>query len=139
MADYNHEAVESFIAASQIGAYLPVFQNIASSRDDYVVPQTVVNGEIIGLTIATVPTYGDPVAVVLSGRAKAICAASVGAGALVGVASTNGALGPVLPSGITAHIGSGGDVAARYAVGRTLKAYAAGDVMTVIVDPRQVI
>ena len=77
----------------------------------------------------------DPHAVVTDGKAKAVCGASVGAGARVAIASTNGALGPAAAAG-----GAGGaSLGARYQVGLTLRAYAAGDIMTVLLDPGQIV
>lgn len=140
MADYNHGDVYPFQAASAVGAWVPVFQPLASSRDEYVVPAATNSQDIIGLTIATAATYNDPVAVVTRGRAKAIAAASVGAGARVGIASANGALGPLTPSGVSTALGSAlGGAGVRFQVGRSLKAYASGDVMTVLLDPAQIV
>lgn len=140
MADYNHESVQPFVAGSAIAQWAPVYQNIASTRDEVVLPANSIAQDIVGLTIATVATPGDPAAVVVSGRAKAVCAASVGAGARVGIASTNGGLGPLVPSGLSTALGSAlGAGGLRFAVGRTLKSYAPGEVMTVLLNPQQVI
>lgn len=132
MADYNHESVWPFTAASALAAFVPV---TLDTVNDQVVLADSTGDDVIGLTIATVATYGYSVAVVTDGKAKAVCGASVGAGARVAIASTNGALGPAAAAG-----GAGGaSLGARYQVGLTLRAYAAGDIMTVLLDPGQIV
>jgi hypothetical protein len=102
------------IAASAVGAHLAV-QHSASSPDQ-VVLSTVNTGHPVGLTVATAATAGNPV-----------CAASVGNGAEVGVASTNGALGPVsAASGVR-----------RFAVGISQGPAAAGETFSVLLRIRE--
>lgn len=140
MAEYRHDQPEPFIAASAMSAFVPVFMPLASSRDNVVVPLATNNVLPIGFTHASVASAGDPVQINLSGRSKAIAAASFGAGAEVGVASTNGALGPLLPSGVLPSFGaSAGLQLPRFVLGFSPVAQAAGDVFTVILRPRQII
>jgi len=132
----------SLKAASAIMQYVPVGPLVAGSElDETVIRAGSYNVLPLGMTIATVPTYGQPVAVEAcrGRRAKAIAAASLGALVPVAVGSTNGHLIPLMPSGLTAHIASGGDVAMRYAVGFALKSAADGDVFDIIVDPHAVL
>jgi hypothetical protein len=112
-------------AASILAANVPV-------KPDTVVNQVVlaasVNDLPLGFVQATTASVGNPVSVQTRGVVKAICAASVGAGAEVGVASTNGALGPVsAASGLT-----------KYAVGIAENAAAAGVTFSVLLRPRQI-
>ncbi len=132
----DHGLELPFKAASAIGAFMPVFQPIASSRDDTVVLAASHNNDVLGLTIATVATYGDPVAVVVTGVAKGVAGASLGAGARVAVGSTNGVLAPLLASGAAS---GGAAVNARYIVGRAMQAAAAGDIFPVLLGGEQII
>lgn len=139
MAYKTEQHTITFKVASLIGAHLPVFQPLASSRDDVVVPAASQNQPALGLTIATGASVGNTVAVAYAGEAKAIAAASLGAGAWVGIASTNGALGPIGPSGLPVHVGSAGAVEPKFMIGRAKRAAAAGAIFTVILDPRQIL
>lgn len=140
MAYTGKQESQSLKVASAMGAYLPVFMPIASSVDETVVPANSVTQDVVGLTRATVGTYGVPAAIVVGGIAKAVAAASLGAGARVGIASTNGALGPVTPSGLSTALGSAlGAAGARFQVGRALHAAAAGAFFSVLLDPAEII
>ena len=140
MAYTGDQLTHSFRFASAMGAYLPVFAPIASSRDEVVVPAASLNHDIIGITRATVGTYNEAAAVVVGGVAKAIAAASLGAGARVAIGSTNGRLIPITPSGISTALGSAlGAAGARFVVGRALHAAADGGIFSVLVAPEQVI
>lgn len=140
MAYTGDQITVSAKLASAVGAYLPVFAPVGSSRDETVVPAGSQNHEVIGLTRATVGTYGEAAPIVVFGIAKAYAAASIGAGALVGVGSTNGRLIPIVPSGLSTALGSAlGAAGLRFAVGRALHAVAADGIFSVLVDPRQVI
>ena len=140
MAYKNPGLTLPMTAASAIGAHLPVFMNIASSRDEVVVLAVANTSDVIGMTQATVASAGYEVGVVVSGVAKAIAAASLGAGVRVAVASTNGALGPLQPSGIATALGSAlGAAGARFVVGRSLTAAAAGDIFSILLDPCEII
>lgn len=140
MAHYDHGRVLPFVAGSAIAQGAAAQMPIASSRNEVVIPAASSGQDMIGLTIATQATYGLEVSILIDGVGKARAAASVGAGALVAPASTNGHLGPVLASGALASFGaSAGLQPARYAVGRSLVAAAAGEYFAVLVQPRQVI
>ncbi|MCL4836422.1 MAG: hypothetical protein KJ058_00465 [Thermoanaerobaculia bacterium] len=139
MAYRGEQEVITLTVGSLIGAHLPVFLPIASSRDRVAVPVASGNEDVIGLTIATGASVGNTVGVAVAGYAKAVAAASLGAGCRVGVASTNGALGPVGASGLAAHVASAGAVEPKFQVGRALEAAAAGAIFTVLVDPQQIL
>lgn len=138
MAYYTERITTTVKVASLIGAHLPVFQPVGSSRDDIVVLAASENLPVLGLMTATGASVGNAYAVALAGEAKAIAAASLGAGAQVGVASTNGALGPLAYAGPT-HVASGGSIQPRFIVGKAKRAAAAGDIFTVLLDPRQIL
>lgn len=140
MAYTGDQQTLSLVFASAMGQYLPVFMNLASSRDRVAVPAGTIADDVIGLTRATVGTYGLAETVVVGGFAKAIAAASLGAGARVAVGSTNGKLIPITPSGIGTGLGSAlGAADIRYMIGRSLEAAAAGAIFTVLLDPGQVV
>ena len=111
-------------AASAVGQWRPVGHS-ASGADD-VVPVTAATAEVEGITVATAASPGDPVSVQKSGVAKVICAASIGPGANVGVASTNGAVGPVAS-------GSG-----NYRIGISETAAQPGEVFSVLLRQARV-
>lgn len=139
MAYYGERIITTCKVASIVGAFMPVFSPIASSRDDFVVPVASTNEDVLGLTTATGASVGNSLAVVIGGEAKAIAGASLGAGCRVGLASTNGALGPIGASGLPAHVGSGGAIEPKFQVGRAKRAAAAGATFTVLVDPQQIL
>lgn len=129
-------------AASAIAAYLPVkFLDAASAVSETVVQAASLNDLALGFTSASVASPGDPISWWQPGDvAKGIAGASMGAGALVGVGSSNGVLAPVLASGLSTALGSAlGAAGVRWAVGVVLKNAAAGDRVPVFVSPRQII
>lgn len=112
---------------------------LASVLDETVVVAGSLGQQIIGMTEASAGA-GDELAVIYNGVAKARAAASVGAFSIVGVASTNGALGPIAPSGVIGSVnGSAGIQAARFKVGRALTSAAAGEYFACHVDPGQIV
>ena len=131
MADYRHEFVEPLIAASQINQWIPV-RGLAggSSRDEYVMGYGGSANPVIGMTIATVASPGDPVSVVTAGRAKGISAGSIGAWSPVGQ-NASGLLAPIT-------LGAAGSYLAQNAVGISTEAAVAGQVFTILVNPQQV-
>lgn len=133
MAHSNVKGAEPFKAASAIAQWVPVRGlEGASSLDETVLAQGSINQFAIGMTIATVASPGDPAAIVIAGsRAKAIAGASLGAFAPVQIGSTNGILVPVA-RGVTAST-------ITSQVGYSVQAAVAGDVFTIIVDPKQVL
>lgn len=134
MAYTNHGERLSLKAASAIAQNVPVMFLPGGSALDLTVQRAgSVNDIAVGMTIATVASYGDPVAVVVSGEAKAIAGASLGAGALVGVGSTNGILIPQSPSAAATAM------ELRTIVGRALVNAAAGDVFTIQVKAEQIV
>lgn len=143
MAHADNDLVLPLKAASAMGqGVVAALLQVASSVAETVTAAASAGwlGVPIGITIASTASPGEPQAVVVSGVAKARAAASVGAGAKVGAASTNGALGPVLPSGILASFGaSAGLQPTRWAVGVALTSAAAGEYFAVFVDVDQVI
>lgn len=134
MAGYNHGQTLPMKAASAIAQWVPVMPLAgASSVDHTVIRAGSLNDLPIGMTIATIASVGDPVTVVVGGIAKGIAGASLGAGAPVGVGSTNGVLIPQTPS-VTATA-----MALRWVVGVSLDAAAAGDVFSIWVKPDQLV
>ena len=131
----------AFTAASAINQFVPVtLLGAASSIDDNVIRAGSVNQFPIGFTIATVPSAGNPVSVLLGGIAKAIAAASLGNGAQVAVGSTNGRLIPLLASGLSTAIGSAlGAAGLRFSVGFALEDAADGAEFKVLLNPIQIV
>lgn len=126
MAHYRHTEVLPKLAASNaIPAFRPVTDAGAVDR---VGPVATNNVQILGFTIATGASAGNPLAVVTEGVVKALSVASIGAGQEVMVASSNGALGlAAAASGFT-----------RWSAGITQDAAAAGDTFSVLLRQRQI-
>lgn len=137
MAYTNHGERLSLKAASAIAQNVPVMFLPGGSALDLTVQRAgSINDIAVGMTIATVATYGDPAAVIVSGEAKGIAGASLGAGALVGVGSTNGILIPLIASNI-ASVADGSGL--RFVVGRALVNAAAADVFTIQIKAEQLV
>jgi len=158
---YNKDVTSSdtFGAATAVGQYVAVkMLALASYADKTCVPGETSADDILGITTATQPTYGQPVRVALNGVVKAIAAAAIYAGQLACIASTNGALGPIIPSGLppvaTGNAASGAyplspsgyvqilGVAAqlpKFSCGRALTSAAAGEFFSVHIDRREII
>lgn len=100
----------------------------AGDVDRQVVPLATSNAEPIGISLATA-LQGKAVTI-LDGLSvvKVTAGASLGAGTDVGVASTNGTLGPV----------SGASGSTVYRVGKSTSAAAAGEKFSLYVKPKQV-
>ncbi len=81
----------------------------------------------LGVTIATCAALRAGAVFGHGNTVKAIAAASLGVGAEVGVASTNGNLGPI----------SGASGVTKWAVGQAESAAAAGETFSLLVNPRQ--
>lgn len=134
MAHYNHGETLEVKAASAIAQWVPaMFLPAASALDLTVHRAGSLNDIAVGMTIATGASPGDPLTLVVSGQAKAVAGASLGAGALVGVGSTNGILIPQAPSAVATAM------ALRTVVGRALVNAAAGDVFAIQVKPEQIV
>jgi hypothetical protein len=129
-------------AASAIAQYVPVrFVGDAQTGAGSAVDETVVrtgsfNEDVLGMTLATVASPGGEVAVQVEGVIKGIAGASLGAGARVGVGSTNGILIPLTPSNIASSANGSG---LRFAVGKALVNAAAGDNFAVLIQPEQIL
>lgn len=130
MAHYDHDQVLPYKAASVIGQGVVAAMPIASPINETVVPAPSAGfaGTLVGITIATVPSTGDEVAIVYTGVAKARAAASLGAGVRVGPASLNGALGPI----------AAGSPGLKY-VGYAKTSAAAGEYFACVLDPGQIV
>jgi hypothetical protein len=124
MAWTQHKHTLPKQAASAIRDYVPVKETAVAEK---VVLAASNIDQVIGFTIASAASPGDSLAVVHGGVVKAVAGASLGYGAEVSVASTNGALGPA-PAGA-----SGFD---RQAVGVSQGAAAAGEIFSVLIRPR---
>jgi hypothetical protein len=125
MAFLQHRQTDAYITASAIADQRPVTP--VSSVANMVILAATTTMRPLGITDAS---QAQGMAVTIyehSSIAKAIAAASVGMNTIVGVGSTNGALGPVVgASGI-----------AVWSVGETRNAAAAGEALSVYVNPRQ--
>ena len=127
------------IAASAIAQYVVVAND--PTTDSQVLTAGSVGQDQIGVSLATVPTYGYSIPIAVEGVTKILVAASVGAGARVAVASTNGAIGPIAASGVLASgVGPSGTMQpTRYSIGVIQEARAAGEYGSVFIDPREII
>lgn len=123
----------AFTAASALLPYRPVsLLGGASALDDTVVRSGSVNDLTIGFTVASAAA-GAVTAILLGGIAKAVAAASLGNGALVGVGSTNGRLIPLVPSAAATAM------ALRYVVGVALEDAVDAGEFKVLLRPSQLI
>lgn len=129
------------VAASAIAQYVPVRfvgdPNVSggSALSETVVRAGSINEAAFGMTTASAPTYGVEISVQVDGVTKGVAGASMGAGARLGVGSTNGILIPLGASGAA----SVANYPLRYAIGWALKNAAAGDFFPVLIDPDQII
>lgn len=135
MAWNNVRRSQGAIAASALAQYVVVTPD--TSTDNQVFTAGSANVDAIGVVFqATVPTYGYAVNVAIEGEVKCYVAASVGAGARVSVASANGAIGPAV---YPAAAPSGAAAGRLYSIGRIIDAAAAGDLATIVLDPREIV
>lgn len=126
------------VAASAIGMYVVVAND--QTTDGQVIPAGSAGQDAVGVSLASVPTYGYGIPVAVEGVVKVLVAASIGAGARAKVASTNGAIGPVVGSGLATALGSAlGAAGAVYSIGWVHEARAAGEYASLFIDPREVI
>lgn len=125
----------SRVMASAMGAFLPVKHSASTSRGG--VPAASLNDLVIGFTRATVGTYGLAEPVQTGGVVKAVAAASLGPGAIVGIGSSNGRLIPLAASGVAS--GAPAAAAPRYRVGVAEDGAADGDIFPVLLDIAQII
>lgn len=125
MAYVQHNGrIEPFAAASVVADKKVVKLDATEGQ---VVPLATNNAEPLGLTGASA-AQGEQVTVYADGNiVKAVAAASLGFGGVLGVASTNGDLGPV----------AGASGISRWAVGVSREDAAAGETFSLLVDPRQ--
>ena len=128
--------------ASTVAQYVPVrfvgdpHKTPASALSETVVVTASWNELALGMSTATGASPGDPISIQFTGVCKGIAGASLGAGAPVGIGSTNGVLAPILATGGPA---SANLVATRFAVGIALKNAAAGDYFPVLLKPDQIL
>jgi hypothetical protein len=116
-----------FTVASAIAPYAVVTVNTAANRSVFPVATNNVrplglNGPATGLQGEAITIYDDGAVV------EAIAGASLGAGAELVVASTNGTIAP----------GAGASGVTRWAVGYSIEAAAAGEKFSLYVRPRQI-
>jgi hypothetical protein len=120
------------VAASALSAGAAVGLVNGGDVQRQVIPLATCNIEPIGVARASAVNPGDAVSVYdHSNIVRAVAAASLGHGQLVGVASTNGGLGIVAG-------GSGSVGPVVWAVGRSLSAAAAGETFSLFINPRQI-
>lgn len=125
-----------------MGAYLPIaFLQGGSALTETVRLAASVNEMQFGLTLATVASAGDPVQWYVPGDVgKGIAGASMGAGAVVAVGSSNGVLAPMQPSGLSTSLGSAlGAGPPRWSLGYVMKNAVAGDIVPVFIAPQTII
>lgn len=124
MAAELHRTGFPAVAASQVAERAVV---TLGGRERGVLPVATRNVLPYGITVHAA-SAGVAVAVLDRGNyAKVLAAASLGAGAETGVASTNGAVGPI----------SGASGAVAYSVGQSVEPSAAGEYFVLYVNPRQ--
>jgi hypothetical protein len=125
MAHVQHQGLKWPLAAASAVADKKVV--VLDTTANQAVPAATNNVRPLGVTIAS-GAQGDSIAVYGHGNTvKAVAAASLGFGSEVGVASTNGNLGPITgASGVT-----------KWAVGQALESAAAGETFSLLVSPRQ--
>lgn len=134
MSFENHKHVLSGNGASPIGQYLAVKINPGNNNQFIIAASSL--DPAVGLTIATVPSSGADCAVVFGGIAKGIAMASLGAGALVGVGSSNGQLNSLAASGVASALGN--IQSPRWALGYALENAVAGQVFAVLLDRKEI-
>lgn len=126
MAEFLRNSLP-FTVASDIQANRPV--KIDTAADRQVVAAASVNDRVHGFIDSATHLQGEAVTVYGQGAVvSVVAAASLGAGAAVGVASTNGAIGPV----------SGASGLTKYEAGVSVESAAAGEKFSLYVNPRQI-
>lgn len=129
MAHYNHHMSIPMKAASAFGFGVALMGD--TTTKEQVLPAGSVGAPQIGISNATCAA-AEEAEVIVQGVVKAIACASLGAFARVAPGSVNGALGPYVPTGGAAS----GDVARSYTIGQALEPAAAGQIFSVLIDPR---
>lgn len=138
MAWKNEGQVLPKITASAIAQYV-VVQGDATTDEQVFVAGTC-NVIPVGVSQASVPTYGLSIGVQVDKVAKVLVVASVGANALVMVASSNGGIGPASwPAAAPSGGATAGAAGRAYAIGIIQSARAAGEYGSVFLDPREIV
>ena len=128
MAIELHRSGFPGIALATIMPRTPVRLAPTGSQDRAVVPVVNTTEPVLGFSGDQVTRPGEALAVYDDGNVvKAVAAASVGIGAEVGIASSNGAMAPV----------AGASGVARHSSGQSVTAAAAGEVFSIYVRTRQ--
>lgn len=123
MSFVQHRQSDTYKAASAIADKLAV----KLDTEDQIVLCATNNVQPLGLTDASAAQGAMVTIHEETSIARGLCAASVGANQLIGVASTNGALGLIAgASGVT-----------RWAVGVSREAAQAGETFAIYIHPRQ--
>jgi hypothetical protein len=126
------------VAASAVAMYAVLKRDLTVDNQYFTAGS--VNDDAVGISLATVPTYGYAVPVAVEGVTKVLVIASSGAGARMSVGSTNGGVIPVIPSGLATSIGSAlGVQGLRYSIGVLQEARAAGEYGSLFIDPREIV
>lgn len=134
MAWKNEGMVLPKITASAIGQYVVVTADTTTDNQVFVAGSANVDG--IGVSQASVPTYGLAIGVQVEKVSKILVVASVGAGARVSVASANGGIGPAV---YPAAAPSGAAAAKSYSIGVIQEARLPGEYGSVFIDPRELV
>lgn len=116
------------IAASAIAMGAVVGLDVGDVQRQ-VLPLATVNAEPHGIALASAVNPGDGIPVInrIGDVIKVTAIASLGHGADVGIASTNGGLGPI----------TGASGVVKWRVGRAVTAAAASEVFSLYVSPRE--
>jgi hypothetical protein len=124
----QHRTAISALAASAMSVGQLVTYDVGDTQRQ-VVPVSTVNVEPLGIALASAVNPGDGVTVLDRGNiVKVLAAASLGAGADVGVVGATTSLGLVAAaSGVV-----------KWAAGKSETAAAAGEVFSFLINPRQV-
>lgn len=131
MSFYNHGDPIPAVAASAIGAFVPVRAASSPAGELRVVLAASLNEDVLGMTIATAASPGDPINVIGGGWAKGRACASLGAGARVVVGSTNGRLAPAALGAVASNV--------KNQVGRAMVNAVDADFFAVLIEPQQIV
>lgn len=126
------------IAASALAMYAVVKKDVTTDSQYFTAGSAL--DDQVGISLATVATYGYVFPVAVEGVTKVLVIASAGAGARMTVGSTNGGVIPIAASGLATALGSAlGAQGLRFSIGVLQEARAAGEFGSLFIDPRQVI
>jgi len=128
MAFERHRTAFPGIAIATISSRVPVRVAPTGAQDRAVVPVATTSEPVFGFSADTGAVPGAALPIHDEGNTvKVVAAASIGVGAEVGIASSNGAMGPI----------AGASGVVRHSAGLSVTAAAEGEVFSLYVRPRQ--